>query len=116
MEPTVISTTYIATGAVLGNLWGGGKGMYPSEKILNTTEKQTEKNIIKLAETKLENGTLDSGMGFEGLIGALIEIETIQTIEWNEKQYKSYEYEFFFIGKLTKNEEKELVNYFQNLY
>jgi len=78
-----------STGFVLGNYWGGGKGYYPAEKLEAKTRKALENKINK----GIQEGWLDSGMGFDGLLGAIIEIETIETITKDKKSFNRSEFE-----------------------
>lgn len=96
--------TYILTGMVYGNFWGGGKGAYTA-----TTLSDTDKdNLLNEAKYLLSTGGLDGGMGYESLIGALITIETITTTEIDGKTFTNREYESEFIGELTEEEEEFL--------
>ena len=100
--------TYKSNGLVYGNYWGGGAGSYQAENL----EGKTFKSIIKQAEEGIANGSLDAGMGFESLKGALLEIETIETIEKNGKEYTNIESELQFIGDLSENE----MNFLEEIY
>ena len=51
--------SYHAEGFLLGNLWGGGKGAYPTIKLTS----DSIYGIRELAENALSDGSLDSGMG-----------------------------------------------------
>jgi len=93
-------TIYKATGVVLGYYWGGGKGTYSSR----VTTSDTLEGVLKKANAMLADGSLDSGMGYESLIGAILEIEIKDTIIINEKEYSSYEYVIETIGDLTEEE------------
>ena len=89
--------TYKSTGLVLGNMWGGGTGSYPARMI----KAKTRKELIETATKMLKDGSLDSGMGFESLKGALIDIEEIETIEIDGKNYTRTEYDTESIGDLS---------------
>ena len=93
---------YRARGMVIGNLWGGGIGGYPSEEL----KAKTKEDILKQANKGVKEGTLDSGMGFDGLRGAVLNIEEIETIEKNGKKYSRSEYIMETIGNLTEREEE----------
>ena len=62
---------FIGRGYVLGNCWGGGKCAYRAAKLIS----EDKESLINVARKRLEDGSLDSGMGFESLIAAVIEIE-----------------------------------------
>ena len=85
-------------GLVLGNLWDGGSGAYPATKL----KANTREELIKQANEMLADGSLDSGMGFESLKGALLEIKTIETVEVNGKSFTHEEVEEEFIGDLSE--------------
>jgi len=101
---------YKSRGSVLGKLWGGGEGEYPAREI----EAKTKKELIKEAKKMLKDGSLDSGMGFEYLIGAILEIEEIETIEKDGFEYKRSEYFTETIGKMKAKQEMFLIEAFQN--
>ena len=96
--------TYKTIGYVLGKYWGGGYGAYKATTITANTRKE----ILEEAEKKLKNGSLDSGMGFESLIGAILEIEKIETIIIDGKDFHHKEYDSEFIGDLTRKQKKFL--------
>jgi hypothetical protein len=92
--------SYRITGKVFGNFWGGGKGAYKSEELMGTNLKA----LLKKANELLKDGGLDSGMGFESLIGALLNIEETETIKVKGKEYQRKEYSTEFIGELTEEQ------------
>lgn len=96
----------IAKGAVIGNHWGGGKGIYPSVKLTSDTVEK----LFEEATRKLKDGSLDGGMGFESLIGAILNIEEITTIILDEKEFKHSEYYTHLIGDLTCEEQDALLD------
>jgi len=96
---------YIATGVVLGKTWGGGFGAYPSSKIYA----KTKTNILKQAKKDLKTGALDSGMGFEYLKGARLDIKEIKTVIVKGKEYQRADYITEFIGTLTDKEQDFLL-------
>jgi hypothetical protein len=98
--------TYKSTGIVLGNYWGGGAGSYQARKF----EADTKEELLKQANKALKDGSLDSGMGYESLIGALIEIEMIETVLIDGKEYSRSEFESTFIGNLTGDQEDFLLD------
>lgn len=95
---------YQSVGVVYGKLWGGGFGAYPAVKL----QASTKEKLIETAKTMVENGSLDSGMGFEYLKGALLNIEEIETIEKNGKKYSRSEFESEVIGDLNEKEQNFL--------
>jgi len=99
-----------SSGYVYGFLWGGGKGAYPAREL----QADTKKDLLKQANEGL-NGSLDSGMGYESLTGAILEIKKISTIRLKSKEYVNKEYEVVFIGKLSDEDKTFLEGiYFDN--
>ena len=89
--------TYTSTGTVFGKLWGGGAAAYPAIDLKN----KTKKGLLQEANQLLKTGGLDSGMGFEELIGAVLYIEAIETIVQNGKEYTRSSHTMHTIGHLT---------------
>ena len=100
---------YIARGLVWGNYWGSGRGGYKSE----TIEAKTMETLLKKANKMLADGSLDSGMGYESLVGAMLEIEEIETIKKADKEYQRSEYLLETIGELNEKEEEFLMENLQ---
>ena len=100
-----MKTEYIAKGFVYGKCWGGGFGGYPSREVTGKTEAE----LLAKAEADLKSGALDSGMGFEFLKGAVLNIEEIETIKYKDKEFKRSEYITEFIGDLTEKEQDFLL-------
>lgn len=97
-------TKYIAKGLVVGNCWGGGVVGYAAETVIARQLPALKRNINRM----LENGTLDSGMGYESLIGAIMEITKIHTIIKNNKEYNSTESSVEIFGDFGDIEEEWL--------
>lgn len=100
-----MKTHFKSTGYVLGNYWGGGKGSYPAITLYN--DDYTE--LIKEAEELLKTGGLDSGMGYESLIGAILYIDTIREKEIDGRVFVNVETETQLIGEMTPEEEDFLI-------
>ena len=100
-----MKTTYKATGTVYGKLWGGGEGAYPAVDLHGADKEE----MIGNAENQLEG--LDSGMGFEEVLGAVYNIEKIETIvkQSNGKEYSRSDYQSVFIGDLTEEQKDFLL-------
>ena len=88
---------YRATGMVWGNLWGGGQGGYPAE----TLESDTREELIGLIDAGLLDGTLDSGMGYESLVGAVMVIDEIDTRQIDGKIFVAIESDTYVRGDLS---------------
>jgi len=96
---------FTATGNVLGNLWGSGKGGYHATQITADTESE----IIKIAKEKLKDGSLDAGAGFENLIGAILIIEKVTTVEIDGDLFTNKKVGLAkYIGALNKKEKEFL--------
>ncbi len=91
---------FTSTGIVLGNYWGGGSGAYKSVELFADTKEE----LLEVATAKLNNGDLDSGMGYESLIGALLNITKKTTIMHKGKPFTNEETETEFIGDLTDSQ------------
>ncbi|HEY4755804.1 MAG TPA: hypothetical protein VIH28_07115 [Ignavibacteriaceae bacterium] len=100
-----MKTSFKSTGTVLGNLWGGGTGAYPATKLTGKTKDE----IIKQA-TKGLDGSLDSGMGFERLLGAELIIVKTTTTVIEGKVFTCDEIEYEFVGELTDKQKEFLSN------
>lgn len=105
-----MKTTYRSTGLVLGNYWGGGKGSYEARPLRNDDREA----LLKEANELLKTGGLDNGMGYESLIGALLDIEVITSIEINGKIFTNTDNEIIFIGDLTEEQKEFLENVYFN--
>jgi hypothetical protein len=92
-----MTTKFSAIGIVLGNTWGGGSGGYSTVVI----EADTKEELLEIANKKLNDGSLDAGMGFESLIGAKLMIKKSETIEIDGKLFTHTESEIELIGNLT---------------
>jgi len=95
-----MSKEYIASGLVYGKLWGGGFGAYTSREV----KADTKAKLLSQAKKDLKSGALDSGMGFEYLKGARLDIQEIETVMVKGKQYKRSDYTSQYIGNLTIEE------------
>jgi hypothetical protein len=96
--------SYKATGFVLGNYWGGGQGAYPTINF----EADTKEALMDKANVALKDGSIDSGMGYESLIGAVLDITEVSTVEVDDESFTNEKYIFDTVGELT-NEEYEFL-------
>lgn len=97
---------YKAKGLVHGKYWGGGEGSFEAENY----EAKTKNKLDKMINKGVEEGTIDSGMGYEKVLGALMVIETIETINKEGKEYKRSEFDDQFYGDLDKKQQNFLLN------
>ena len=94
-----------AIGNVLGKFWGDdGHGSYHSTPI----EADTKSELIRIANEKLNDGSLDRGAGFECLIGAILIIEKVTTVEIDGDIFTNCSVETEFIGDLVKDQKEWL--------
>lgn len=95
---------YNAYGIVLGNLWGGGRGWYPTRKY--KSDKYTD--LVRDINEGFSSGTLDSGMGFDGLVGGLMIIEKVTIIYIDGVKFVNTSTRWKWLGKVNKEEAKEV--------
>lgn len=95
-----MKVSYQATGTLLGRLWGGGEGSYPTITITG----DSLKDIKGQAKSMLASGVLDSGMGFDGLIGAIMQVTKTTTKSIKGKEYTRQDYNHFTVGHLTQKQ------------
>jgi hypothetical protein len=101
---------FTSTGLVFGNYWGGGKGAYPAKNL----SADTKEELIKKATDGLD-GSLDAGMGYESLIGALLIIKKTTTIIHDGKPFINEVIEDEFIGDLTEEDQDFLIECEMNM-
>lgn len=96
-----MKTSYSAKGYVVGNHWGGkDKGAYPSEEVKAETLEELKTKI----EKGICDGSLDSGFGFQNLIGAYMCVTTHRTIEVEEFLFENTSCDYEFYGQLTESD------------
>lgn len=98
--------SYKATGFVLGNLWGGGQGAYRTIEL----EADTKEALMEKAKVALDDGSIDSGMGFESLVGAVLDITESTMVEIEDEIYINEKYIFDTVGELTDEQYEWLQN------
>lgn len=99
--------TYYSSGMVYGKLWGGGEGAYPAEK----NQDATLEDLLATNKKMIENGSLDSGMGYESLLGALLDIKKVTEISIGDKLFTNVEYlDHEMIGDLTEEQQDFLLD------
>jgi len=80
---------FIITGMVLGNLWMGGVGSYPMQRITATTRKKA----LDEAKKRLKNNKLTGTGDFNGEVGAMLRIECIRKGIISGREYTNSEVE-----------------------
>lgn len=89
---------YSAKGFVYGNNWGGGHCGYPSRFLCASSFKEIKEQAIK----GVEDGSLNSGMGLESLIGAVLQLIICDVKIINKKEYTHTTKRFLIVGKVSK--------------
>jgi len=89
-----------ATGLVYGLYWGGGRGIYSSINFYGDTVEEIELKANKA----LDDGSIDSGMGFESIKGALLNVVEITAIEIEGHIFTNESESELVIGELTDAE------------
>lgn len=98
--------TYKASGIVLGNCWGGGIGSYVAREI----KAVNRASLVQQIENGIKDGSLDGGVGFESLIGALMVIDEIDSRKIDGKMFIAHDCEDEFFGDITPAQEEMLIN------
>ena len=90
-----ISKTFRADGDIFGYLWGGGVASYPTGPPLFRANSLEE--LRAAIQAAIENRTIDR-FGFEALIGAVMLMTTVSTVEVEGKNFmrEDSEVEIFF--------------------
>jgi len=104
------SVKFSSVGVVYGQLWGGGEGTYTSVKLYGDTKEE----LIENAKKGIENGSLDSGMGYQKLLGCGLVITKHETITFEGKEYVNEDdVEIEVIGDLNETQNEFIL---ENLY
>jgi len=106
MEKIKYFNTYKAKGYVLGKFKDGLTCVYEAKRINGLTEKK----FIKYCNENLQS--LDSGMGYDEIIGCAYRYTITRTVEIAGKKFlsKDSKRKFIFIGKLSENQKEFLVD------
>lgn len=108
-----MSVEFTARGVVLGKLWGGGAGYYPARKYRNASLSKLKAEVSK----DFKSGGLDSGMGFEKLMGAIMYITKHESKNINGKGWHNDDdLPEWFLGKLSDEQVEEATNFYMNNY
>jgi len=92
---------YKANGLVYGKYWGGGEGSYQAESY----QSKTKKGLDKLINKGVNDGSIDSGMGYQEILGAFMIVEKIITIKKDGEEYKRSEHNGEFYGNLAEKQQ-----------
>lgn len=87
---------YSSTGIVWGNLWGGGQSGYSAKKLSGPTLKSIKEQALK----GIKEGSLDSGMGYESLIGAVLLVKKEDVKNIKDREYIHTSYRPLVVGKI----------------
>jgi hypothetical protein len=74
---------FTAQGYLIGYLWGGGEGGYPTRHYKAETREKLEAQVKK----DFKSGALDSGMGFDGLKCAILDVTRFEETEVDGKKF-----------------------------
>jgi hypothetical protein len=91
---------FTASGVVIGKLWGGGSGAYPSATLRSESLKDLRNDI----QSALDSGALDSGFGFERLTGAEMYITETISKEIDGEIYTRNETTSEIFGEISDSE------------
>lgn len=105
MEKMSETVYYTAEGIVFGNYWSGGRGYFRAHTYSAETFTAMKDGIKK----DFESGALDGGMGYESLIGALMEITKHTTIVKKGIAFTNKRVSRMWLGKINKREAKEVM-------
>jgi len=103
---------YKSSGLVYGKYWGEGEGSYTAKTFQSNI---SEEDLINQNLEALKSGSLDSGMGYESLIGAILLIEIITTTEIEDEVFTNTKSSELFIGDLTHQQKHFLTNRLYNI-
>lgn len=98
--------TYKAEGLVYGKYWGGGEGAYKAESYHADTLEKLTADIMK----DIESGAIDSGMGYEKVLGAYMIIDTITDLDVDGKIFSNVETDGQFFGDLDEKQQDFLLD------
>ncbi len=90
---------WFAKGYCYGNYWGGGKGAYKTIMFTGDSEESLKEKITKA----IDDGSIDSGMGYESLIGAIMEIKRHTTIDIDGEEYTNTHTDIQMFGDLSED-------------
>ena len=95
-----------AKGYCYGNYWGGGRGAYSSIVFQAETEEELRTKITKA----IDDGSIDSGMGYESMLGAIMAIKTWTTVTIDGEQYTNTKTDIQLFGNLSEEDQEFLIN------
>ncbi len=101
---------YTSIGLVYGNYWGGGEGGYAARRL----SADTKEELLELAKKGVEDGSLDSGMGYKRVLGALLGITETETIVIDGKEFHHDTSISEFVGELTEKQQDFLLEVSMN--
>ena len=109
-----ISNIYRADGNVIGYLWGGGVASYPTGLPLFRAGSLEE--LRASIQAAIESGSIDR-FGFEVLIGAVMLMTTVSTVEVEGKSYQreDSEIEIFFHPRIAPCDHEKWTEIFRQM-
>jgi len=94
-----------AKGYCYGNYWGGGKGAYRARNFVSSSKE----DLIDQINKAVADGSIDSGMGYESIIGAIMEIRRYTTIEIDGDEYNNNHTDIEMFGDLSESDQDFLM-------
>jgi len=102
-----MKTEYRATGICVGNCWGGGKVGFGAKPITAATREELDAKV----EAGIQDGSIDGGMGFESVTGAVLKItELHEKTDEDGNVWNRGEESFEVFGDVEGFDEEELLH------
>lgn len=102
MTKIPIKTKYYTEGYVIGDDWYDQRCTYPAERIAADTYDE----LVRKVNEEFEKGSLDSGFGFQRLVGFELEVYIISTVNINGLEFSRTDWSL----TLSKNETNLMVD------
>lgn len=109
--PKVEKEFEIGKGLVYGNYWGGGQSGFASRYSGKVFKSRPA--LVKFLDKELKIGSLDSGMGYESLIGYCVDVIERKKANIGDETFINEDHGLECGGKLTDEEADFLI---ENMY
>ena len=90
-----------AEGLCYGKYWGGGEGSFEATKYSCYT---SEEELVDTIVSDIDNGNIDSGMGYESMLGAVMRVTRTITLDFKGKIFINEESKVAIFGDLTEEQ------------
>lgn len=99
--------TYNASGLCYGAFWGGGEGSY---KAIDFNGYESIDKLREDINAAVKSGAIDSGMGFQTMIGAGMNIIKVKSVtdDEGEEYFNTDEIDTEFFGDLNDEQQNHL--------